>query len=102
MAACATTSSSIYLVLPADTIEYIRNEVCSDTDLTSLPVDVAFMPQGETPTALDWIAATWEPGNIVRWLYPGDQPPGIYEYWIRITATPEVPIRDTGIVILIS
>lgn len=88
------------LVLPADTIEYVRNQVTSQADLTSLPVDIALMPANETPDNLDFVTAAWDPGNITRWLYPGDRDIGTYDYWVKITATPEIPMRNTGIVIL--
>lgn len=92
--------SSTFLVLPAETVENIRNQVDSDADLTSLPVAVALMPENTTPDSADWIGATWDPGNITRWLYPGDRDIGTYDYWVRITASPEIPMRNTGIIVL--
>lgn len=87
------------LVLPATTVEYIRNEVTSTVDLTSDPVEVAIMTAGTAPGVSDWEDATWESGNI-RYLYDGTAAAGTYDYWVRITATPEIPVRNTGIVIL--
>lgn len=87
------------LVLPAVTMEYIRNEVTSTTDLTSSVVEVAIMPEGDTPGVSDWDDADWDSGNI-RYLYDGSLAAGTYDYWVRITAPPETPVRNTGIVIL--
>lgn len=86
------------LVLPATTMEYIRNEVTSTTDLTTGTVEVAIMPEGDSPGSLDWEGATWESGNI-RYLYDGSLVAGTYDYWVRITLAPETPVRNTGIVI---
>jgi hypothetical protein len=87
------------LMLPATTSEYIRNTVTAPFDLTTDPVEVALVAADSTPTALQWISASWQ-GNDIRWLYPGTSTPGVYNYWVRITATPETPVRSTGIVIL--
>lgn len=87
------------LVLPATTVEYIRNEVTSNTDLTTGTVEVAIMAEGTAPTAPDWQTAAWDSGDV-RYLYNGDKTAGTYDYWVRITATPEVPVRNTGIVVL--
>lgn len=90
--------SSTFLVLSAQTIEYIRNQVTSEADLTSLPVDIAIVSTGDTPLPGDWMVAGWDPNNVTKFLYQGNFGPGLYDYWVRITATPEIPIRSTGIV----
>lgn len=87
------------LVLPAITVEYIRNQIDSVTDFTANPVEVAIVVEGTTPGALDWDVADWDSGNI-RYLYDGSLAAGTYDYWVRITMAPEVPVRNTGILIL--
>lgn len=88
------------LVLPSDSVEYIRNAVTASEDVTNTTVEVALMADGTEPGALDWDAATWDVDGNIQFLYNGAATSGIYDYWVRVTATPEIPVRNTGIVVL--
>lgn len=90
----------IELELPAVSVEYIRTTVTTDTDLSGLPVEGALLPvePGE-PASIAWTAAEWD-GDAIRWLYPGGYTTGVYEFWVRITAAGETPVRRTGLVLL--
>jgi hypothetical protein len=68
-------------------------------DPSTYPVQVAVVPADERPTDTDWHDATWTtsgsetfatllvgPSGTVN---PG---PGTFRTWVKLTATPEVPV----------
>jgi hypothetical protein len=68
-------------------------------DVSGFPVQIALLADGERPTAEDWHDATWgtDGGETVAVLLVGpagvvDPGPGSYRTWVKITATPEVPV----------
>lgn len=68
-------------------------------DPTVYPVQVALLADAERPTGEDWHDATWDTdgGETVAVLLVGpasviDPGPGSYRTWVKITATPEVPV----------
>ena len=86
------------LTLPASTVEYIHVDITgAPGDITSRPVDVALIPAGEAPTEDTWQPAGWAPDQAatIRWLATG-LTPGRFALWVRITDTPETPVRWTG------
>lgn len=86
------------LVLPATTVEFIRNEVTSSVDLTAEVVEIAITTSGTAPGPSDWETAMWDGDGNIAYLYPGTTAAGIYDYWVRVTAMPEIPVRNSGIV----
>lgn len=88
-------------------LEYLRVPVTAYVngvaiDPTNDPVYFAFMPPGSTPVTGDFVAGGWETWadgtHYARALVgPGGGKvltPGAYRIWIKITDSPEVPIRD--------
>ncbi|MFJ6073690.1 hypothetical protein ACIQFU_23085 [Streptomyces sp. NPDC093065] len=83
-----------------ESLEYLKTPVGVDgTDPTGYAVHVALLEDGLRPGPGDWHPAAWETGPdgplAVLLVGPGgvlDPGPGTYRTWIKITATPEVPV----------
>lgn len=93
--------------------EFIRVRVTAKEagaviDPTAKTVEMAIIAGSGEPVATDWKAASWEtdtttdpdtyyarievgPGSTV-----GALADGLYGVWVRITDTPEVPVRRAG------
>lgn len=88
--------------LSATATEYVLNEVTTnEPDPTIYPVEYAFPTTGVAPST--WVTGSWEPGTpyTSRCLVgPAGGAvtlsAGVYDVWVRITASPETPIRNTG------
>jgi hypothetical protein len=72
---------------------------------TAYPVDMAIVPVGHEPGASDWHPAVWDTastgtGTVAKLLVgPAGvvtPVPGPYRAWVRVTATPELPVLDTA------
>lgn len=93
--------------IPAVSTEYLHGPVTASATLDTQTVEVAFVtPASAVPSdATSWITATWEGGAATTrtWrvlIGPGSAAPlaaGSYGVWVRITDTPEVPIRKHDI-----
>lgn len=90
--------------------EYIRMKVYAKesgtvVDPTAFPVEMAVLTTVDaSPEELDWQEAEWETSGATFYarmmvgpstdtvLVAGD----IYKVWVRITATPEIPVAGLG------
>lgn len=89
----------------ASTIEYIRSSVTASVTLDAQVVEMqltAKTPTGSPPqTPVSWQAAAWVGAagttRTCRSLF-GPLNPGQYDLWVRVTDTPEVPVRVSGTV----
>lgn len=89
--------------IPAVSTEYLHGPVTANVALDTQVVEVAFItPSSATPNdTTSWVTATWEGGAATTrtWrvlIGPGTPAPlavGSYGVWVRITDTPEVPVR---------
>lgn len=76
----------------------------SSYDPTGDPVSLAFVSLGVTPGSGDWHTATWQTVNssnlAVCLVGPANGgvmlDAGVWVVWVRVTATPEVPILQAG------
>ena len=79
--------------------EYVRADVKASGDVSALPVSMAILPVGQDPAGLDWKTASWV-GNTARVLIgPGttlDLEKGTWMVWVQVTATPEIPVIQSG------
>jgi len=92
------------LMMRADTLEYATATITADHDITGKTIEVSLPAAGNAPS-------TWVPADVVN-VAPvsggrftatyrvligpaGDftLPPGIYDWTLRLTDTPEVPVR---------
>lgn len=109
-----------HLSISALTTEYIRVPVAllnsgEPVDPSSLPVQLAFPATDASPST--WATGSWEPDGPSSFamtsagvripLYsartlvgpgPGGTPltAGSYDVWVKITSTPEIPVRRVG------
>jgi hypothetical protein len=97
------------LVIASSSLESVLVPVSNvnGTDLSALPVQMAFTP-GE-PAGGDWKSATWTTlTNPTRYLAsclvgPGGTvtlAEGTYQVWVKVTATPEIPVKLAGFVVV--
>lgn len=88
-----------------DTLELVRVTVSEDsTDISGDDVQLAFLAPGEPPTETDWIDADWEAGGppyVAKLIVGKDAAAldgaelavGEYMVWVRVTDSPEIPVR---------
>lgn len=98
------------LTIDSLSVEYIRIPVrwevpgTGAVNPTGFPVSVAFRTSG---AAVTWLPAVWDgigeyaglPWYMVRVLVGVDASnlnPGTYEVLVRVTATPQIPVRAAG------
>lgn len=92
--------------LPVSTIENVKVPISrfvsgAATNPTSFPVSFAFTnvaPNGTPTPPSSWAAGSWETANatyfavgLVSGLSAGE-----WAVWCRVTATPQVPVRTVG------
>ncbi len=91
--------------IPATSTEYVYIPVTGPpgVDPTASAVDVAFVgEQAGEPLSTDWKAATWatDPSSgkpAARLLVTaGDYPAGSYMAYVRLHASPELPVMESG------
>lgn len=90
-----------YIKLP---VEVVINGVAYDPHLDA--VVLAFPVRGVDPVALDWKTGSWELGSDGIWMArclvgPGGTvtlTAGTYDAWVKITDSPEIPVRKCGVV----
>jgi hypothetical protein len=104
------------LTVSSLTTEYVRVQVAVKdsgefVDPTSDLVQMAFPLPGVEPSGGDWQAASWEsdvgttpPSYFARCLVGplgtvilAD---GTYDVWVKITDTPEIPVRKVGALVV--
>lgn len=99
-----------------DSTEYVYSTVTADHDLTGVLIEVALPATGNAPVTGDWHSAettgvTQTSMSPARWtatyrilLGPSggvtSLVPGNYDWTVRLTDSPEHPVRKTGSVIV--
>ncbi|TDD97617.1 hypothetical protein [Actinomadura rubrisoli] len=88
------------LSIPSTSKEYLHIPVTGGT--LSTPVDIAVIAAtAEEPTSGDWKPADVWDGAVAKLLIgPGGTVPladGVYRVWVRVTATPEIPVLRSGL-----
>jgi hypothetical protein len=88
------------LIIPSVSREYLHVPVTGATG--SQPVDLAVIDEGaEEPAEGDWMPADEWDGTTAKLLIgPGgtlELEDGTYRVWVRVTATPEVPVIRSGL-----
>lgn len=90
--------------LPSSSIVIYRHQVTAAEDPTTLPVSMAVMPYDQEPAAGDFKTAVWltEDGKHYAAVLLGDPltgigvlAEGIYRSWVKVTATPEIPVLES-------
>lgn len=81
--------------------EWLRFTVITDDlNLTGLPISVAIVAPGTTPSA--FVPAEWvvdKPGHGRVLIGPGTAlalTTGVYEVWVKVQADPEAPVMNAG------
>lgn len=92
--------------IPAQSVEYLHGPVSASVVLDDQAVEVAFLAKDEKAPdeQTSWIPASWEgePGEARTWrllIGPGTASPlnpGTYTVWVRVTDSPEEPVRQHG------
>lgn len=91
-------------------VEALRVEVLHTTltgataDPTAYPVAIAVLPGGDAdPEPADWLDATWAQGprSKIATALVGPLAPGRYGVWVRVTASPEVPVMRADWTLLV-
>lgn len=90
--------------IPSSSRIYYRQQVKTATDPMALPVSMAAKVYDLEPDAADFKTATWvtEGGLWYAQVLVGEDgqglgvlPEGIYKTWVKVTATPEVPVLES-------
>lgn len=97
------------LTLPAGSLDYVRAAVVLDRDgaaidptSPALAVEMAFPYAGQP--AQTWLEAGWESDGRGGWRArclvgtggTAELSAGRYDVWVRVTSSPEVPIRQSA------
>lgn len=90
------------LKIPALSTEYVHAPIDGPANLTSFTVEMAILPTGQDPAGGDWKAATWSGTDATVLVGPSAVIPltkgAQYEVWVRITASPEIPVLRPGFI----
>lgn len=93
-------------------IEYVRVPVSAKVNGAYVnpstdTVELAFLTDGATPIDTDFTAGTWDvdtsttPTTYMAQVMVGqgyvELVAGLYQVWVRVTDTPEVPVRPAGL-----
>jgi hypothetical protein len=98
------------LVVSALSTEYVSVPVTAagDVDVTTLDVEMAFLPVGTPPEEDDWIEAEWETvdaQNRVRALVGPSSDAvltaGTYVVWVNFDDNPEDPVKQAGFLVIV-
>lgn len=68
----------------------------------SLTVEVAMPTEGVAPSS--WVTATWDAGRARVLVGTGGDftlTAGRYDVWVRITSSPELTARNTGVLVVV-
>ncbi len=100
------------LVIPAISLEYVRVQLSAEAsgapvNPTGDTVQMAFLPGSQAPESGDWKSATWDtdttttPTTYRAQCLVGPSGTvtltrGSYTIWVKITDSPEVPVRPVG------
>lgn len=90
------------LQLPSLSLEYVRATIEGPPNKTSFGPEMAILPEGEDPDSGDWETAEWSGDDVIILVGPGGAftlTKGVrYEVWVRITASPEIPVLRPGFI----
>jgi hypothetical protein len=88
------------LVIPSISKEYLSVPVAGTNLDGTEPVELAVIPVStEEPADDDWHTAAWVSGEARVLIGPGtalDLANGTYRVWVRLTASPEIPVIRAG------
>ncbi|GAA3172589.1 hypothetical protein [Nonomuraea roseoviolacea] len=84
------------LRIPSLSTEYVKVPITGPATLTSLPVQMAIVPDGQDPAGGDWKTAEWIGTDAAVLIGPATALPltkgGTYGIWVKITSAPEIPV----------
>ncbi|MFI6496896.1 hypothetical protein [Nonomuraea typhae] len=90
------------LQIPSLSTEYVHAPIDGPANMTGFTVEMAILPEGQDPAGGDWKSAQWDGTDAIVMVGPSATIPltkGVtYEVWVRITATPEIPVLRPGFV----
>ena len=89
------------LSIPSTSVQYVHVPI-TGTDLDGgEPVAMAVIATtAEEPATGDWKTANWDAGSARILIGPGTDlqlADGIYRVWVRVTASPEIPVIRSGL-----
>lgn len=83
--------------IPRESVEWIGPVVLTG-DVA--PIELALIPQGARPTSADWKSPEilgGQSGYLVSGLAPGR-----YSLWAKVSDTPEIPVFDDVVLVVIT
>lgn len=91
------------LTIPSSSVEYVKSKV-TGSYTTLMPVQMAIVTAGSEPTSGDYVTAAWDGTDgdayakvlIGTGTTVGVKTEGLYGVWVKITATPEIPVIHCG------
>lgn len=90
------------LPIPSLSKEYVHATVAGPANKASFAVEMAVVPEGQDPVSGDWKTAEWSGDDVIAMVGAGSTIPltrGVtYEVWVRITASPEIPVLRPGLI----
>lgn len=90
------------LQIPSLSLEYVHATIDGPPNKTSFAVEMAILPEGQDPGVSDWETAAWDGDDVICLVGPGGLitlTKGVqYEVWVRITASPEIPVLRPGFI----
>ena len=69
----------------------------------TLGYELAFTTYGDETDPSEWHAATYADGSVRVLVGPSgavELPVGEYMVWVRVTASPEIPVRQAGRIVI--
>lgn len=85
--------------IPAISVEYLQVPITGPVELGELTVELAVVPDGQTPDTGDWKAGAWIGSNASVLIGPGATIPltrGTYDVYVKITSDQEIPVLLSG------
>lgn len=90
------------LRIPSTSVQYVQMRVDTTANPTGNAVSMAIKPRGTEPEAVDYKSATWAAGTpykaqvrIGTGTDIGALVEGVYQVWVKVTATPEIPVMQS-------
>lgn len=85
--------------IPSSSVEYIKATVTGNYT-TSMAVVMAIVTADSEPVSADWKTAAWDVTDAKILIGTGSAVgalvEGLYDVWVKITATPEIPVIRSG------
>lgn len=90
------------LQIPSLSVEYVHATIDGPSNKTTYDPEMAVLPEGQDPDSGDWQTAEWSGDDVICLVGPGtdiELTRGVrYEVWVRITASPEIPVLRPGLI----